>query len=276
MLLKVENIHFEYPGRVKVLRGASFSVDRGEVVAIIGPNGCGKTTLLMVAAGLLEPKEGIVLLGGKPLKNQLPEAREKIGLVFQDPNDQLFNPTVYDEIAFALHQLFFSLEDVDRRVKEIAEKFDLKHLLRKPPYNLSVGEKRMVTLASVIAYDPEVILLDEPTANLSAGTIKEIEWVIEDFRNKNKAVVIASHDVEFIAEVSNRVYILNNGSTRGGLDTESVLSDESLLALADMRLPLVLQTLRLLRSKLRDYPMTIKDLAEIMGSAAYEDQNPKD
>ena len=134
----------------------------------------------------------------------------------------------------------------------------------------------MVTLASVIAYDPEVILLDEPTANLSAGTIKEIEWVIEDFRNKNKAVVIASHDVEFIAEVSNRVYILNNGSTRGGLDTESVLSDESLLALADMRLPLVLQTLRLLRSKLRDYPMTIKDLAEIMGSAAYEDQNPKD
>ena len=121
MLLKVENIHFEYPGRVKVLRGASFSVDRGEVVAIIGPNGCGKTTLLMVAAGLLEPKEGIVLLGGKPLKNQLPEAREKIGLVFQDPNDQLFNPTVYDEIAFALHQLFFSLEDVDRRVKEIAE-----------------------------------------------------------------------------------------------------------------------------------------------------------
>ena len=93
----------------------------------------------------------------------------------------------------------------------------------------------MVTLASIIAYDPEVLLLDEPTANLSSGTIKEIKQVIEDSRNRNRAVVIASHDVEFVAEVSDRVYIINNGSTRGGFDAKSVLSDESLLALADMR-----------------------------------------
>jgi len=273
MLLKVENIHFEYPGGVKVLRGASFSVDRGEVIAIIGPNGSGKTTLLMVAAGLLEPKEGIVILEEKPLKKQLPEARKKIGLVFQDPNDQIFNPTVYDEIAFALRQLFFSFEDVDRRVKEIAGKFNLTHLLSKPPYNLSVGEKRIVTLASVIAYDPEVILLDEPTANLSFGTIKEIERVIGDFRNKNKAVVVASHDVEFVAEVSDRVYIINKGSTWGGSDTKSMLSDESLLALADMRPPLVLQTLRLLKPKLRNYPITIKDLEKVASSAGMKINN---
>ena len=116
-------------------------------------------------------------------------------------------------------------------------------------------------------------MLDESIANLSSRTIKEIEQVIEDFRNKNKAVVIASHDVEFVAEVSNRVYILNDGSMFGGLDTKSILSDESLLALADMRPPLVLQTLRLLRPKLRNYPMTIKDLEKVRGSAAYEDQN---
>ncbi len=131
----------------------------------------------------------------------------------------------------------------------------------------------MVTLASIIAYDPEVLLLDEPTANLSSGTIKEIKQVIEDSRNRNRAVVIASHDVEFVAEVSDRVYIINNGSTRGGFDAKSVLSDESLLALADMRLPLVLQTLRLLKPKLRNYPITIKDLKEATDSATYEDQN---
>jgi cobalt/nickel transport system ATP-binding protein len=273
MLLKVENIHFEYPGGEKVLKGAGFSADRGEVVAIIGPNGSGKTTLLMVAAGLLEPKEGVVLLGEKPLKDQLTEARRKIGLVFQDPNDQLFNPTVYDEIAFAPHQLYSSMEDVDRRVKEVAEKFGLKDLLSKPPYKLSVGEKRMVTLASVVAYDPEVLLLDEPTANLSSGTIKEIKQIIEDSRNKNKAVVVASHDVEFVADVSDRVYIINDGSTRGGIDTKAVLSDESLLALADMRPPLVLQTLRLLRPKLRNYPITIKDLEKAAISARMKVSN---
>ena len=131
----------------------------------------------------------------------------------------------------------------------------------------------MVTLASIIAYDPEVLLLDEPTANLSSGTIKEIKQVIEDSRNRNRAVVIASHDVEFVAEVSDRVYIINNGSTWGGFDAKSVLSDESLLALADMRLPLVLQTLRLLKPKLRNYPITIKDLKEATDSATYEDQN---
>jgi len=266
MLLKLEKIYFKYPGGVEVLKDASFSVDRGEVVAIIGPNGSGKTTLLMIAAGLLEPKKGKVLLEEKPLKDQLPEARKKIGLVFQDPNDQIFNPTVYDEIAFALCQLYSSVEEVDRRVREVAEKFGLKHLLSKPPYKLSVGEKRMVTSASVIAYNPDVLLLDEPTANLSSRTIREIEETVEDRRNADKAVVVASHDIEFVAKVSDRVYILNNGSLLGGSDVKSMLSDERLLELADMKPPLVLQTLRLLKPGLRSYPLTIKDLEKATGT----------
>jgi len=275
MLLKLEKIYFEYPGGVEVLRDASFSADRGEVVAIIGPNGSGKTTLLMIAAGLLEPKKGKVLLEEKPLKDQLPEARKKIGLVFQDPNDQIFNPTVYDEIAFALRQLYSSAEEVDRRVREVAEKFNLKQLLNKPPYKLSVGEKRMVTLASVIAYNPDVLLLDEPTANLSSRTIREIEEVVEDCRDADKAVVVASHDIEFVAKVSDRVYILNNGSILGGSDAKSMLSDERLLELADMKPPLVLQTLRLLKPELRSHPLTIKDLKKATSTdvCVYENSN---
>lgn len=244
MLLNVKNVYFKYPGGMEVLRGASFSVDRGEVVAIIGANGSGKTTLLMIAAGLLEPEEGIVLLDDKPLNEQLPEARKRIGLVFQDPNDQLFNPTVYDEIAFALNQLYSSPKEVEERVKEVAKKFNIENLLNKPPYNLSMGEKRIVTLASIIAYDPDLLLLDEPTANLSPRTVEEIRQVIKDAKEKCKAVVIASHDVEFIAEISDRVYIINDGSIIGGLETKTVLSDESLLALADIKPPLVLQKTR--------------------------------
>jgi len=267
MLLSVENIHFKYPGGAEVLRGASFSADKGEVVAIIGPNGSGKTTLLLVASGLLEPERGTVLLGERPLKEQLPEARRRTGLVFQDPDDQLFNPTVYDEVAFSLRQLLSSAEDVDRRVREIARNFKLEGLLSKPPYKLSMGEKRMVTLASVLAYDPDVLLLDEPTANLSSSSIEQIEQVVANARAANKAVVVASHDVEFVAKVCGRAYVINDGTMLGGLIAKSVLSDESLLALADMRPPLVLQTLRLLRLRFRENPLTIKDLVEVSVAA---------
>jgi len=260
MLLKVENIYFRYPGGEEVLKGASFSADKGEVVAIIGPNGSGKTTLLMVAAALLEPERGIVLLEDRPLREQLPEARKRIGLVFQEPDDQLFNPTVYDEVAFALRQLLSSVEETDRKVKEAAEKFNIKSSLSKPPYKLSIGEKRMVTLASVLAYDPDVLLLDEPTANLSSKSIQEIEKIVLNARDADRAVVVASHDVEFVANVSDRVYVISDGSMLGGLSAKSVLSDESLLALADMNPPLVPQTLRLLGIKLDDNPLTINDL----------------
>ena len=265
MLLKVENVCFKYPGSVEVLKNASFSVDKGEVVAIIGPNRSGKTTLLMVAAGLLNPSKGVVLLDDKPLKNQLPEARRRIGLVFQDPDDQLFNSTVYDEIAFTLRQIL-PAEEVDKKVVEVAERFRLSSLLDKPPYKLSIGEKRKVTLASILAYNPEVLLLDEPTANLSIKSIEEVEKIVVEARGAGKAVVVASHDIEFVAKVANRVYILNNGSTLGGLDTKSMLTNESLLTLADMKPPIVLQAIKLLKLKFKNEPLTLEELSEVLNS----------
>ncbi|MEM1547172.1 MAG: ABC transporter ATP-binding protein [Candidatus Methanomethylicia archaeon] len=259
-MLRVENVCFKYPGGVEVLKNVSFTASRGEVVAVVGPNGSGKTTLLMIAAGLLEPSKGLVLLDNKPLKEQLPEARRRIGLVFQDPDDQLFNPTVYDEIAFTLRQLLHTEKDVDKRVSEVAWKFNLVDILDKPPYKLSIGEKRRVTLASIIAYDPEVLLLDEPTANLSSKYVEEIEEILIEARENYKMIIVASHDVEFIARIADRIYILNNGVTVGGLNAKSILTNESLLALADMKPPLVLQALRLLKINLEEEPLTIKDL----------------
>ena len=260
MLLRAKNVHFKYPRGTEVLKGASFWVDKGEVVTIAGGNGSGKTTLLLVAAGLLEPQKGVISLGEKPLRKQLPEARRRMGLVFQDPNDQLFNPTVYDEVAFALRQLLSSEGEVEKKVLEIAEKFRLTDLLSRSSYKLSFGEKRRVTLASVLAYDPDVLLLDEPTANLSFRSIEEIERVVDDAKAAGKAVLITSHDVEFVAKVSDRVYIINDGSMLGGSNAKSILSDDSLLGIADMKPPLVLQTLKILGLKLKNNPLTIKDL----------------
>jgi cobalt/nickel transport system ATP-binding protein len=235
MLLKLENIYFKYPGEVEVLKGANLSADRGEIVALIGPVGSGKTTLLMIAAGLLEPERGTVFLDGKPLKDQLPEARERIGLVFQNPDDQIFNPTVYDELAFALNQICNSATEVDSIVRRVADRFNITHLLNRPPYRLSMGEKRIVTLASIIIYNPDILLLDEPTANVSSRIVEIIKTVLFEFKQSKKAIVVASHDVEFITEVSDRVYVINNGVTIGGLDSKTVLSDEKILAMADLK-----------------------------------------
>ena len=235
MLLKLENIYFKYPGEVEVLKGANLSADRGEIVALIGPVGSGKTTLLMIAAGLLEPERGTVFLDGKPLKDQLPEARERIGLVFQNPDDQIFNPTVYDELAFALNQICNSTTEVDSIVRSVADRFNITHLLSRPPYRLSMGEKRIITLASIIVYNPDILLLDEPTANVSSRIVEIIKSVLFEFKQSKKATVVASHDAEFIAEVSDRVYVINNGVTIGGLDSKTILSDEKILAMADLK-----------------------------------------
>ncbi len=259
-MLKVENVSFKYPGGPEVLRGVSFSAGKGEVVTIIGPNGSGKTTLLMIAAGLLEPDRGGVFLDKKALREQFPEVRRRIGLVFQDPDDQLFNPTVYEEVGFALRQLLLSKDAIEKKITEIAEKFNLKTFLEETPYKLSVGEKRIVTLASVLVYDPDVLLLDEPTANLSSKPVEEIERVVLDAKDSSKVVVVASHDIEFIARVSDRIYIINNGVMLGGSNARSILSDESLLSLADMRPSLVHQTLKVLGLKFDGSPQTIKDL----------------
>jgi cobalt/nickel transport system ATP-binding protein len=264
MLLRVDKIRFEYPGGPEILKEATFSADKGEIVAIIGPNGSGKTTLLMVAAGLLDPGKGNVYVEDKPLRDQLPKIRSRIGLVFQEPDDQLFNPTVYEELAFALRQLLDSVEEVDEKVRKITKKFDLKEIINKPPYKLSIGEKRIVALASVIAYDPDILLLDEPTANLSSGPIKAIEEILQEAKKSGKVVVIASHDVEFVASVSDRIYVINRGAIIGGINARSILSDNSMLTIADMNPPLVLQTLRELRLESENTPMTIRELSNYL------------
>jgi len=269
MLLNAEDIHFKYPGDIEVLKGSSFSVDRGEVVAIIGQNGSGKTTLLLIVAGLLEPKKGKILFEDKPLREQLPQARKRIGLVFQDPNDQIFNPTVYDEIAFAPRQIFPFESEVESKVRQIAERLNLSGILNRPPYKLSMGEKRRVTLASVLIYDPPLLLLDEPTANLSYGSVEEIEEIISQAKRDQKGILVASHDVEFVAQVSDRVYILNDGKMLGGLSSKSILSDESFLQLADMKPPLTLQTLKVLGFELKDNPLTIKELPKFTSHQHY-------
>lgn len=265
-LLVIEDVWFKYPGDIEALKGVSLSVSQGEAVAVLGPNGSGKSTLLLVAAGLLKPTRGKVLFEDKPMDVVLPRARRMIGIVFQNPDDQLFNPTVYDEIAFALRQLYNSEEEVRRRVFYIAEKMGISDLLQRRPYRLSLGERKKVALASVLAYEPKLLLIDEPTANLSSKSVKAVKDIIRELRNSGIAIVFSSQDVEFVAEIADRAYLLYDGRMLGKGDPHSILSDSNLLSKAELEPPLYIKLYREIFGNFDQPPLTFEELVEKLKS----------
>lgn len=264
--LAVVGARFSYPGSVEALRGVSFSIQGGEIVGVLGPSGCGKTTLLLVAAGLLEPLEGEVLLNGKPLRNQLPEARKRLGIVFQEPDDQLFNPTVKDELAFAPRQLGLSEADVEERVKAVAAALGLTHLLNKPTFALSGGEKKRVAIASVLVYEPEVLLLDEPTAYLDSRWKKALESLLLELKAAGAAIAVATHDVDFTARVADRAYLMAEGRMVAEGPAREVLADEHLLSSVGLEPPGPVAAYRALGGVGRP-PMRVEELHAALAAA---------
>ncbi|MCS7109066.1 MAG: ABC transporter ATP-binding protein [Sulfolobales archaeon] len=211
-VLTLKDIWFRYPASDEyVLKGVNLRLNKYELSVIRGPNGSGKSTLLLVAAGLLTPEKGEVLLYGKPLNTQLPQARIKLGITFQDPEDQFFNATVYDEIAFALRQLRIPEGIIRNKVTEVVETLNIMHLLNRPPYKLSGGEKVRVALASVLVYDPEILLLDEPTAYLTTNAKSELMKLLENLRDCGKTIVVVTNDSEVIKYRIDESYLLDNG-----------------------------------------------------------------
>jgi len=209
--LEAVDLWVSLPVAGDVLRGVSVEARRGEVACLLGPNGSGKTTLLLAMAGLVRVKRGRVLLDGEDIYSQLPHARRRIGLVFQDPDDQLFNPTVRDELMFALDQLGLTEAEKEERVVRVSRRLGVEGLLERPVHALSFGEKRRVAIASVLVYDPDFILLDEPTANLDARSVKLLLGTVCQLRREGKALLVATQDVELARVIADRVYVLLDG-----------------------------------------------------------------
>lgn len=241
MIVEAYGLSYRYPGGVEALKNAYLSAGRGEVVSVVGANGSGKTTLLLAVAGLIEPDRGEVLLEGKPLREQLPGARRRIGFLFQDPDDQLFNPTVFDELAFSLRQLGLTEAEVEARVEEVSAELGLTPLLDRKPYRLSFGEKKLVALASILVYNPDILILDEPTSGLSLKLAVRVEELIRTARSDGRTVILASHNPDLVAMLSDRVYVVKDGVTLADGAVEEVLTDEQLLSEAEMNLPTALR-----------------------------------
>jgi cobalt/nickel transport system ATP-binding protein len=231
--IEAENISYIYPDGTTGFRDVSLKIGEGERVAIIGANGSGKSSLLMVLSGLLKPKTGYVRIYGiEPNKKNVETIRRMVGVVFQDPDDFLFNPTVRDELMYAPLQLSWSTEEIEKAVKEYSEIFNLHEILHKPPFRLSGGEKKKVEIASVMIAKPKILFLDEPTANIDGKAKRKIMELLNDF---NGTLVLTSHELEVARKLCGKAIVMSMDrkimaeGDIGLLDDEGLLEDAGVL-----------------------------------------------
>ena len=208
------DLSFAYPSRDYIFKKLSFNFFEGERIGLVGLNGSGKTTLFHLIMGLLNPSGGKIEIFGKERKveNDFVEVRERIGLLFQDPDDQLFSPTVAEDIAFGPLNLRKNHQETKKILKETLETLGLAGFEDRITYNLSYGEKRLVSLATVWAMQPEILLLDEPTIWLDEGTIEKIIKILNN--HPHLSYIIISHDKKFLKETTNYTYQMDNGKIR--------------------------------------------------------------
>ena len=239
-MIQLENVSFGYLKDTKVLEDISFSLERGESVGLVGANGAGKSTLLKLLVGLVDRYEGTALVGGLSLeKKNLPAIRAKTGFVFQDSDSQLFNNTVYDDIAFAPRNYGFSAEEVDEKVRSAMEKTGTTYLKDKPVYQMSGGEKRLVSIATILSMEPELILMDEPEAALDPRNRRRLIHLLNEL---TPAKLIASHDLDMIMDTCKRTVLMSGGRIVADGPTEEILRDRELLENNGLELPLRLQS----------------------------------
>ncbi len=232
---EVRDVTYRYD-QVTALNGLSLTVSQGERVALLGANGCGKSTLLRVLAGLYFPQRGQVRFCGEPVTEArladeqfFFQFRRRVGLVFQNPDVQLFNPSVFDEVAFGPLQLHWPKERIRQRVAEMLELMNIAHLKDRPPHRLSGGEKKRVALASVLIMDPDVLLLDEPSANLDPRSQSQILDFLVSWGGGSKTVITATHDLDTVEDIADRCFVFENGAVLAEGAPLEILHDFKLL-----------------------------------------------
>lgn len=226
-VIEANGVSYSYPDGSVGVRDVSLEILEGERWGLIGANGSGKSTLILLFAGLVKPTTGeIKILGMEPKKENIEKIRRKIGVVFQNPDDFLFNPTVRDELLYVPAQLEWGEEELERAVREYARMFRIESILEKPPFRLSGGEKKKVELASVLIYHPEVLLLDEPTAYVDGKTKRQIMEILESFEG---TLVIATHELDVAERLADKIVLLNLDHTVEAVGGREILHDTELL-----------------------------------------------
>lgn len=222
--LAISDLHFAYPETPHVLQGIDLEIGAGERVGLIGPNGAGKTTLFLSICGVLKPTEGSVLLFDKPV--QPGQFHPEVGLVFQYPNDQLFSPSVRDDVAFGPLNMGLPQSEVDARVDTAMAQTGIAELAERAPHHLSGGQKRMVAIAGVRSMQPQLVIYDEPSANLD---IRARRRLIRFLQHSDETILVSSHDLELILEVCDRVILLDGGQIVADGPSRDIMGNSELM-----------------------------------------------
>ncbi|MCH9815976.1 MAG: energy-coupling factor ABC transporter ATP-binding protein [Actinomycetia bacterium] len=233
--LQIADLHYEYPDGTSALRGVDLTIRSGERVAVLGPNGAGKTTLMLHLNGLLSPASGAVVIEGTPVTpDTAAEIRQRVGLVFQDPDDQLFMPTVQQDVAFGPANAGLHGEALESRVKRALREVDMLSSANRPPHHLSQGQRRRVAIATVLASEPDILILDEPSSNLDPTSRREVAEVLERL---GRTTVMVTHDLSYALQLCERSVILSQGRIVADAPTVELLSNAPLLATHRLELP---------------------------------------
>jgi len=234
-VLDVRGLAYAYPDGHQALYGVNLHVHQGERVALLGPNGAGKTTLVLHLNGILTAGAGTVAVSGVPVtKGTLQEVRRRVGVVFQDPDDQLFMPSVRDDVAFGPANLGVKGQALEDRVKEALDRVGMVDFIDRPPHHLSFGQRRRVAVATVLAMEPEILVLDEPSSNLDPASRRELADIV---RSLDVTVLMVTHDLPYALELCPRSVVLSDGVIVADGVTYDVLTDDVLMSAHRLELP---------------------------------------
>lgn len=240
--LEVREVRFRYPDGHEALSNMSFTIYHGEAVGIIGANGAGKSTLLMLLMGVHFPESGQVLVGDVQItKKTLPMIRRRLGMVFQDPDDQLFMTSVYDDVAFGPRNYQLKESEVETRVINALEMVGIPHLKDRAPFKLSGGEKRAAAIASVLSMEPDILIMDEPSSALDPKSRRRLINLLKQFDHTK---IITSHDLDMVLDTCERVIVIKDGKVAADGKTMEILTNAELLDECGLEIPLSLQNCR--------------------------------
>lgn len=238
-IVEVKNLRHIYPDGTVAINDVSFRITHGESVAIIGANGAGKSTLLQHLNGCLDATSGQIHIGDTPLtRGTLPDIRRTVGMVFQNPDDQLFMPTVFEDVAFGPLNLGLTGSELEQRVLEALERVGAKQLRSKPPYHLSGGEKKRVAIATVLAMSPDILVMDEPTSGLDPFARRQLMDLLREFQHTK---IFTSHDLDMVLNLCPRTIILHEGAIMADGPTGEIFQNDALLSECRLEKPFSMQ-----------------------------------
>lgn len=271
-ILKLQDLHYYYPDGTYALKGITMAIPKGKVIAILGSNGAGKSTLFQHFNGILKPASGTVFYNEQAVdysRKGLLNLRQAVGMVFQDPDNQLFSASVYQDVSYGVLNLQLSKEEVHKRVEKALESTGISHLRSKPTHALSFGQKKRAAIAGVLAMEPQVLVLDEPTAGLDPKGITEIMTLLKDTQKMmDLTIIIATHDIDIVPLYCDQVFVMDEGKVILEGTCREVFAKREILRSVNLRLPRIGHLMEILMKKdhfvAEEIPMTISSARKVI------------